>query len=51
MIEEVTDAADYDSYTWVKVNVDEQTKQKINQVFAWEGTIEGKPIKDGKVFK
>ncbi|KAG0257776.1 Elongation factor 1-gamma [Mortierella polycephala] len=51
MIEEVTDAADYDSYTWVKVNVDEDTKKKIDQVFAWEGTIDGKPIKDGKVFK
>ncbi|KAG0048681.1 Elongation factor 1-gamma 1 [Gryganskiella cystojenkinii] len=51
MIEEVTDAADYDSYTWVKINVDENTKKKINQVFAWEGTVDGKPIKDGKVFK
>ncbi|KAF9187360.1 Elongation factor 1-gamma [Haplosporangium sp. Z 767] len=51
MIEEVTDAADYDSYNWVKVNVDDETKKKIDQVFAWEGTIDGKPIKDGKVFK
>ncbi|KAG0057668.1 hypothetical protein BGZ83_005607 [Gryganskiella cystojenkinii] len=51
MVEEVTDAADYESYDWVKVNVDEETKLKINQVFAWEGTVEGKPIMDGKVFK
>ncbi|KAG0295128.1 hypothetical protein BGZ98_001511 [Dissophora globulifera] len=51
MIEEITDAADYDSYRWVKVNVDDAEKQKINQVFAWEGSVEGKAIKDGKVFK
>ncbi|KAF9087818.1 Elongation factor 1-gamma [Mortierella sp. AM989] len=51
MIEEITDAADYDSYTWVKVNVDDEEKKKIDQVFAWEGAINGKPIRDGKVFK
>ncbi|KAF9209043.1 hypothetical protein BGZ49_006587 [Haplosporangium sp. Z 27] len=51
MIEEITDAADYDSYTWVKVNVDDAEKKKIDQVFAWEGSIDGKPISDGKVFK
>ncbi|KAG0359444.1 hypothetical protein BC939DRAFT_439283 [Gamsiella multidivaricata] len=51
MIEEITDAADYDSYTWVKVNVDDAEKEKINQVFAWEGSIDGKPISDGKAFK
>ncbi|GJJ76210.1 elongation factor 1-gamma [Entomortierella parvispora] len=51
MVEEITDAADYDSYNWVKINVDEENKQKINQVFAWEGSVEGKPIMDGKVFK
>ncbi|KAF9198167.1 hypothetical protein BGZ49_001105 [Haplosporangium sp. Z 27] len=51
MIEEVTDAADYDSYTWVKVNVDDEEKKKIDQVFAWDGAIDGKPIQDGKVFK
>ncbi|KAF9437192.1 Elongation factor 1-gamma [Entomortierella beljakovae] len=51
MIEEITDAADYDSYNWVKVNVDDAEKAKIGQVFAWEGEIDGKPIKDGKAFK
>ncbi|KAF9358817.1 Elongation factor 1-gamma [Mortierella sp. AD094] len=51
MIEEITDAADYDSYTWVKVKVDDAEKKKINQVFAWEGLIDEKPIQDGKVFK
>ncbi|KAG0301469.1 hypothetical protein BGZ98_008331 [Dissophora globulifera] len=51
MVEEITDAADYDSYNWVKINVDEEQKQKINQVFAWDGSVEGKPIMDGKVFK
>ncbi|KAF9427180.1 hypothetical protein BGZ94_005353 [Podila epigama] len=51
MIEEVTDAADYESYTWVKVNVDDAEKAKINQIFAWEGVVDGKPIQDGKVFK
>ncbi|KAF9994095.1 Elongation factor 1-gamma [Entomortierella chlamydospora] len=51
MIEEITDAADYDSYTWVKVKVDDEEKKKIDQIFAWEGQVNGKPIKDGKVFK
>ncbi|KAF9422049.1 hypothetical protein BGZ94_008684 [Podila epigama] len=51
MIEEVTDAADYESYNWVKVNVDDAEKAKINQIFAWEGVVDGKPIQDGKVFK
>ncbi|KAF9952855.1 Elongation factor 1-gamma [Modicella reniformis] len=51
MIEEITDAADYDSYNWVKVNVDDAVKAKINQIFAWDGTVDGKPIMDGKVFK
>ena len=51
MIEEVTDAADYDSYTWVKVKVDDAEKQKIGQIFAWEGSVDGKPIRDGKTFK
>jgi len=51
MIEEITDAADYDSYNWVKISVDDENKQKINQVFAWEGSVEGKPIMDGKCFK
>ncbi|KAF9962286.1 hypothetical protein BGZ72_008421 [Mortierella alpina] len=52
MIEEVTDAADYESYNWVKVtDVNDEEKKKIDQVFAWDGSIEGKPIMDGKVFK
>ncbi|KAK5823141.1 hypothetical protein F5H01DRAFT_333675 [Linnemannia elongata] len=51
MIEEITDAADYDSYNWVKVNVTDEEKKKIDQVFAWEGAIDGKPIADGKTFK
>ncbi|KAG0034336.1 Elongation factor 1-gamma [Podila clonocystis] len=52
MIEEVVDAADYDSYHWKKVQkVDEAEKRKIDQIFAWEGMVDGKPIQDGKVFK
>ncbi|KAG9326922.1 hypothetical protein KVV02_001872 [Mortierella alpina] len=52
MIEEITDAADYESYSWVKIkNVNNEEKKKVDQVFAWEGSIDGKPIKDGKVFK
>ncbi|KAF9936462.1 Elongation factor 1-gamma [Mortierella alpina] len=52
MIEEITDAADYESYNWVKIkNVNDEEKKKVDQVFAWEGSIDGKPIKDGKVFK
>ncbi|KAF9217840.1 Elongation factor 1-gamma [Podila verticillata] len=51
MIEEVVDAADYDSYHWKKIHVDDAEKRKIDQIFAWEGTVDGKPIQDGKVFK
>ncbi|KAF9976466.1 Elongation factor 1-gamma [Actinomortierella ambigua] len=51
MIEEITDAADYDSYTWEKIVVDDEAKAKIGQVFAWEGEVNGKKIYDGKVFK
>ncbi|KAG0343844.1 Elongation factor 1-gamma 1 [Podila humilis] len=52
MIEEITDAADYESYSWVKVNnVDDAVKAEINQIFAWEGMVGDKKIQDGKVFK
>ncbi|KAG9063872.1 Elongation factor 1-gamma 1 [Linnemannia hyalina] len=51
MIEEITDAADYESYNWVKVNVTDEEKKKIDQVFAWEGSLDGKAIADGKTFK
>ncbi|KAG0339456.1 hypothetical protein BG004_006817, partial [Podila humilis] len=41
MIEEITDAADYDSYDWVKVNdVNAAEKSKIDQIFAWEGMVD-----------
>ncbi|KAG0022822.1 hypothetical protein BGZ81_008373 [Podila clonocystis] len=51
MIEEITDAADYESYNWVKVTDVEAEKAKIAQIFAWEGSVDGKAIQDGKVFK
>ncbi|KAG0035107.1 hypothetical protein BGZ81_000661 [Podila clonocystis] len=51
MIEEVIDAADYESYNWVKVKVDDAERAKIDQIFAWKGTVDGKLIQDGKVIK
>jgi len=49
---EVYDAADYDSYTFVKVDhKDPKVKTDIADYFAWEGDFGGKKFADAKVFK
>jgi elongation factor 1-gamma len=49
---EITDAADYDSYSFEKVDhTDEAIRTQIADYFAWEGNFGGKPCPDGKVFK
>jgi elongation factor 1-gamma len=49
---EVSDAADFDSYTFVKVDhSDEKVKSEVADYFAWEGDFGGKPFADAKVFK
>ena len=49
---EVTDAADYDSYTFTKVDPkDEKVKATVNDYWSWEGpNLPGK-FADGKIFK
>ncbi|CAF0800021.1 unnamed protein product [Didymodactylos carnosus] len=43
---------DYESYTWSKLNPDdEKTKQLVEQFFAWEGEHNGKSFNQGKIFK
>ncbi|KAJ1970047.1 hypothetical protein IWQ62_000207 [Dispira parvispora] len=49
---EIYDAADYDSYEFVKVDpTNPATKEEIGDYFAWEGPSLPKPCADGKVFK
>jgi len=49
---EVSDAADFDSYTFVKVDHnDGKVKADIADYFAWEGDFGGKKFADAKVFK
>ncbi|CAM4825175.1 unnamed protein product [Rotaria magnacalcarata] len=44
--------ADYESYKWTRLQVgDEETKQRINQFFLWEGPYNGKAFNQGKIFK
>ncbi|CAF0760065.1 unnamed protein product [Didymodactylos carnosus] len=43
---------DYESYTWTKLNPDdEKTKKMVEQFFAWEGEHKGKTFNQGKIFK
>ncbi|KAJ1945539.1 hypothetical protein FBU59_002276 [Linderina macrospora] len=50
--EEVTDAADYESYSWAKVDhKDPKTKAEIEDCFAWEGPALPRACADGKTFK
>jgi len=43
---------DYESYSWRKMNVDDDNDRKLaDQVFSWEGEINGKKYVDGKIFK
>lgn len=52
---EMTDVADYDCYTFEKLDTENSaTRELINDYFAWEGKFEGvttKPAAEGKVFK
>lgn len=49
---EVSEAADFDSYTFVKVNTDDAAvREKYNAVIAWDEKINGKTFADGKIFK
>lgn len=51
--EEVTDAADFESYTFVKVDnlADEAFRASFADYLAWEGDFGGKKFADAKVFK
>jgi len=43
---------DYESYTWKKLNPeDENDKKLVNQFFSWEGEVGGKKFAAGKIFK
>ncbi|KAJ2160028.1 hypothetical protein GGF46_002590 [Coemansia sp. RSA 552] len=50
--EEVTDAADFESYEWTAVDhTDPKTRAEIEDCFAWEGPTLPRECYDGKVFK
>ncbi|RKO86991.1 hypothetical protein BDK51DRAFT_35188 [Blyttiomyces helicus] len=49
---EVSDAADYESYDFKKVNTDDKAiREEFNAYIAWDEVIEGKKFSDGKIFK
>ncbi|KAI8323524.1 hypothetical protein GQ54DRAFT_310026 [Martensiomyces pterosporus] len=49
--EEVTDAADYESYSWTKADHnDAKVKAEIEDCFAWEGPALPRECYDGKTF-
>jgi len=50
--EEITDAADFDSYNFVKVDPnDSAVRKEVEDFFAWDGDFGGRSVADGKVFK
>ncbi|KAJ2326712.1 hypothetical protein IWW51_002127, partial [Coemansia sp. RSA 2702] len=50
--EEVTDAADFESFEWTPVDhTDSKTRAEIEDCFAWEGPALPRECYDGKVFK
>jgi len=50
--EEVSDAADFESYTFQKVNhTNPEVKSSFEDYIAWDGYLDGKKCADGKVFK
>ncbi|KAI8052287.1 hypothetical protein BDF22DRAFT_687469 [Syncephalis plumigaleata] len=51
--EEVTDAADFESYSFTKVDnlADEKFRADLADCFAWDGNFNGKTFADAKVFK
>jgi len=49
---EISDAADYESYSWTKVDPkDEKARKLFNACISWDKEIEGKKFADGKIFK
>ena len=49
---EVSEAADFDSYTFAKVDTSvASVREDYNAIIAWDEKIYGKPFADGKVFK
>lgn len=43
---------DYDSYSWTKLDYDnEDDRKKITEYFSWEGGFGGKKFNQGKIFK
>ncbi|TPX30442.1 hypothetical protein SmJEL517_g05992 [Synchytrium microbalum] len=49
---EVSEAADYESYEWTKVDPNDTTiREQYNAYIAWDPVIEGKKFADGKIFK
>ena len=49
---EVREAADFESYTFTRVNEkDETVKENFNAVIAWDEKIYNKKFADGKIFK
>ena len=49
---EISEAADFESYTFVKVDAGKpEVRENFNAVIAWDEKIYGKPFADGKVFK
>ena len=49
---EVTEAADYESYTFTKVDSSNpKIREDYNAVIAWDEKIYGKKFADGKIFK
>ncbi|EXX52334.1 Tef4p [Rhizophagus irregularis DAOM 197198w] len=50
--EEVYDAADFESYTFNKVDhTDPSVKSSFEDYIAWDGHLDGKKYADGKIFK
>jgi len=43
---------DYESYSWKKLNPDDENDRKlVNNFFLWEGEVGGKKFASGKIFK
>ena len=49
---QMEDVADFDSYTWTRVDIaDPKMKELFNDYLAWDGDLEGKAFNQGKIFK
>jgi len=50
--EEVSDAADFESYVFKKIDPsDSKAKESFEAFIAWDDVLDGKKFADGKVFK